>query len=380
MKIGIIGGGQLGKMMILEGKKLGFFFAILDPTEDCPASSIADKHIIENFYDKEAIRRLAEITDVITYEFEDINADILMELEEEGYRIYPSPETLKIIQNKFHQKTFLRQKGIPVGDFESINTLEDLRKAVEIYSLPLLLKSCRGGYDGKGNFLIKDLQDIKKAFETLGGGTSELMVETYIPFWKEVSVIAARGMTGEIKVYPLAENIHENNILKTTIVPARVSKEIEEKAKKLAFKTMEVLKGVGIFCIEMFVDEENNLLVNEIAPRTHNSGHYTIEAASTSQFNQHLRAILGLPLGSTSLISPAVMLNLLGEEGYEGRAELVGLAETLKFSDVYLHFYGKTITKPQRKMGHITILGDNIELALEKAEDIKGIVKIISQD
>lgn len=378
MNIGIIGGGQLGKMMILEGKKLGFSFAILDPAGDCPAASIADNHIMEDFYNKEAIRKLAEITDVITYEFEDINADILMELEDEGYKIYPSPETLKIIQNKFHQKTFLKENKIAVGDFKKIDSLEELYDATDIYGLPALLKSCRGGYDGKGNYFIKDKNDIPKAFETLGGGSIELMLETYIPFWKEVSVIAARGVTGEIKVYPLAENIHEDNILRTTIVPARVSSEIEEKAKELAFKTMDVLKGVGIFCIEMFVDQDNNLLVNEIAPRTHNSGHYTIEASSTSQFNQHLRAILGLPLGSTALISPVVMINLLGEDGHEGKSTLIGLEEALKFPEVYIHFYGKTITKPQRKMGHITVLGDNIESALKKANDIKEMVKIVS--
>ena len=206
------------------------------------------------------------------------------------------------------------------------------------------------------------------------------MAETYIDFKKEVSVIAARGMSGEIKIYPLGENIHENNILKTTIVPARVSEEIVKKAEDLAFKTMDVLKGVGIFCIEMFLDQNDELLINEIAPRTHNSGHYTIEASSTSQFNQHIRAILGLPLGSTSLIKPAVMINLLGEEGYEGNAKLVGMTNALKIPELYLHFYDKTITKPERKMGHITVLGNDIEEILEKTKDINKIVKVISLD
>ncbi|NLM05101.1 MAG: ATP-grasp domain-containing protein, partial [Clostridiales bacterium] len=229
MKIGIVGGGQLGKMMILEGKKLGLSFAILDPTEDCPASSIADEHIVKDFYDRDAIRELAKITDVLTYEFEDINAEVLMDLENEGYKIYPSPETLHIIQNKFNQKTFLDKHNLPVGDFEKINTLDELYKISDIYGFPLLLKSCRGGYDGKGNYFIKGREDIPLAYEELGGGKSQLMAEIYIDFKKEVSVIAARGMSGEIRTYPLVENIHENNILKTTIVPARVSEEIVKK-------------------------------------------------------------------------------------------------------------------------------------------------------
>lgn len=379
-RIGIIGGGQLGKMMVSEGKKLGLFFAILDPLHDCPASSMVDKHIVADFYNKEEIRRLAEITDVITYEFEHIDADILMELEEEGYKIFPSPATLKIIQNKLHQKVFLRQQGIPVPDFQKIETLEELQDAVKSNGLPLLLKSCRGGYDGKGNFLIKTSEDISGAFEALGGKGSELMMEAYVPFVKEVSVIVARGANGEIKTYPLGENIHENNILKTTIVPARVTKEIKEKAKALAFKTMEVLKGIGIFCIEMFVDEDNNLLVNEIAPRTHNSGHYTIEACSTSQFSQHLRAIMELPLGSTSLVSPAVMINLLGEGGYEGKSKLIGLEKALELPEVYVHFYGKTDTKPERKMGHVTILGDSLQLALDKANKLTDMIKVVVEE
>ncbi|NLM03478.1 MAG: 5-(carboxyamino)imidazole ribonucleotide synthase, partial [Clostridiales bacterium] len=287
---------------------------------------------------------------------------------------------LHIIQNKFNQKTFLDKHNLPVGEFKKINTLDELYKISDIYGFPLLLKSCRGGYDGKGNYFIKSREDIPLAYEELGGGKLEIMAETYIDFKKEVSVIAARGMSGEIKIYPLGENIHENNILKTTIVPARVSEEIVKKAEDLAFKTMDVLKGVGIFCIEMFLDQNDELLINEIAPRTHNSGHYTIEASSTSQFNQHIRAILGLSLGSTSLIRPAVMINLLGEEGYEGNAKLVGMTKALKIPDLYIHFYGKTITKPERKMGHITVLGNDIKEILEKTKDINKIVKVIAVD
>lgn len=364
--------------MISEGKKLGLFFAILDPVTDCPCSSMVDRHIVGDFYDRDKIRSLAEETDVITYEFEHIDADILMELEEEGHTIYPSPGTLKMIQDKFQQKSFLQSQGIPVSAFQRVKSVQDLQKSTLQYGFPLLLKSCRGGYDGKGNYVIKNAEEVSTAYDALGGSASELMVEAFVPFVKEVSVIAARGIKGEIKVYPLGENIHENNILKTTIIPARVSKEVEEKAKALAMETMEVLKGVGIFCIEMFVDKNNHLLVNEIAPRPHNSGHYTIEACSTSQFAQHIRAILGLPLGETALLKPAVMINLLGEKGYEGRAKLVGTEKALGLPKVYVHFYGKSVTAPERKMGHITILDNNLPLALKKAERVKDMVKVIS--
>ncbi|AKL93881.1 N5-carboxyaminoimidazole ribonucleotide synthase PurK [Clostridium aceticum] len=379
-KIGIIGGGQLGKMMILEGKKLGLHFTVLDPSQDCPAFSITDEYIEGNFYDKDKIRTLAEVTDLITYEFEHIDADILMELREEGYKIYPTPSTLKIIQDKFQQKSFLKQCNIPVPAFEAVDSVEGIHTAVEKYGLPLLLKSCRGGYDGKGNYLIKQREEVLNAYHTLGGDTAQLMVEAFVPFIKEISVVVARGIDGEIKVYPLAENIHENNILKTTIVPARVNKVAAYKAQALALKTMEQLKGVGIFCVEMFVDAKDEVLINEIAPRTHNSGHYTIEACSISQFAQHIRAILGLPLGETKLLKPAVMINLLGEDGYDGRAKIIGVEEIMGISEAYLHFYGKTFTQPERKMGHVTVLADDIDSALSKGKKVSELMRIIAED
>lgn len=367
-------------MMVLEGKKLGLHFNILDPSHDCPASSIADQHIIGNFYDQEKIQSLAEISDVITYEFEHIDADMLVELEKQGHRIYPSPSTLKIIQNKYEQKNFLQKYGLSVPKFQKVVSIEDIDRATEEYGFPLILKSCKGGYDGKGNYVIKTKGDIKKAYGNLGGSHRDLMIEAYIPFKMEISVLIARGITGEMKIYPLAENIHENNILKTTIAPARVRRETEEKAHKLALKTMEILKGIGIFCIEMFVDQEDNLFINEIAPRTHNSGHYTIEGCSTSQFYQHLRGILGLPLGDTSLVKEAVMINLLGEEGYVGKTKVTGVEKALALSGVYVHIYGKTDTKPNRKMGHATIVDTNVASALKKADYVRDILKIISED
>lgn len=376
--IGIIGGGQLGKMMILEGKKLGLSFIILDPTTNCPAASIADEHIVGDFYNEMSLKELAEKSDIITYEFEHIDAQILINLQEEGYVIHPSPNSLKIIQNKFLQKNFLKNNNIKTSRFRAIHCVGDIDIAIKAYGFPVMLKNCTNGYDGKGNYRIEKQNDIPIAYKALGGDNYQLMVEEYIPFEREISVIAAMGVTGEQTIYPVGENIHQDSILKTTIVPAKVSLNVERKAKEIASKVMEIFNSQGIFCIEMFVDKEENVLVNEIAPRPHNSGHYTIEGCSTSQFYQHLRSILGLPLGEVELIKPAVMINLLGEEGYKGSARLIGVEEALKIPEVHVHFYGKEMTAPKRKMGHVTILAKSIDLALEKAEKIRKMMKVIS--
>ncbi|SCY72584.1 5-(carboxyamino)imidazole ribonucleotide synthase [Alkaliphilus peptidifermentans] len=380
IKIGIIGGGQLGKMMAIEGKKLGLKFIILDPQPDCPAATVVDELIIGSFYDEIKIKELANKTDVVTYEFEHIHADLLKTMEQEGYKIYPSPSTLKIIQDKYQQKKFLTEQGLPVPKFKAVTGLEDLNRAVMELGLPILLKSRRGGYDGKGNYLIKTMEEIEIAYKSLGGKDDTLMVEAFVDFEMEVSAIVARGIYGDQKVYPLSENIHEDNILITTIVPARVKRAIEEKAKAVAQKSMEVLGGIGVFCIEMFIDREGNVLVNEIAPRVHNSGHYTIEGCSTSQFAQHLRGILGLPLGSTNLRKSSVMINLLGDANSKGTASIIGVEKVLKESEAYLHIYGKKESKPQRKMGHVTVLDSDINEALGKAQLIRGYIKIIGEE
>ena len=378
-KIGIIGGGQLGKMSILEGKKLGLSFIILDPSTECPASSIVDEQIVDNYFDEKKIRELADKSDVLTYEFEHINADYLITLESEGYKIYPSPTTLKMIQDKFEQKTFLNSNDIPTPRFKEINSVEDIIEGVGEYGLPLVLKSCKGGYDGKGNYLIRSKEDIEPAFNKLVGDSQRLMVEEFVPFVMEISALVARGINGKMEIYPLAENIHDDNILINTIVPARIDKSVEDKARTLALKTMEYLKGVGVFCIEMFVTGDGEVLINEIAPRTHNSGHYTIEACRTSQFNQHLRAILELPLGSTELLKPAVMLNILGEDGYEGNTKVVGLEEVLDINECNVHLYGKKETMAKRKMGHVTILEDDLNKAIEISKKVRRTLRIISE-
>ncbi|KAB3532122.1 5-(carboxyamino)imidazole ribonucleotide synthase [Alkaliphilus serpentinus] len=368
-------------MMALEGKKLGLSFIILDPQPNCPAASVVDQQIIASFYDKDKIKELAELTDIITYEFEHIDAEVLIQLAKDGYKIYPSPYTLKIIQDKYHQKEFLKNHQIPLPDFRPINTLEDLRGAALEIGLPLILKSRRGGYDGKGNFLIRDEGQMTEAYKHLKGEReNDLMVEAFVDFNMEVSAIVARSTEGQTAIYPLSENHHKNNILFTTLVPARISKKIENKAKETALKVMELLEGVGVFCIEMFVDAKDEILINEIAPRVHNSGHYSMEGCSTSQFYQHIRGILGLPLGSTDLIKPSVMMNLLGEDKSSGRARVVGYEDLMKTPEAYLHFYGKTETKPHRKMGHFTVLNDDLEKGLRIATDLKGKIKVIAEE
>lgn len=378
IRIGIIGGGQLGKMIILEGKKLGIKFIILDPNTACPAASIADEQIVGDYYDSSKIQELVEKCHLITYELEHINADKLIELKNKGCRIEPCPNTLKTIQNKYRQKQFLKSHNIATTEFEKVNSTNDIKGYIEREGLPVILKSCYGGYDGKGNKLIRNHNDIEGAYEFLEGNTKELMVEKYIAFTHEISVIAARSITGEIKIYPIAENIHKDNILRTTIVPARIKDNILSKATELGLNVMEKLDGAGVFCIEMFVDVSGEVLVNEIAPRVHNSGHYTIEGCNVSQFQQHLRAILGYPLATPYLIKPSVMINILGQEGKEGKAVVEGLSTTLEDPDAYVHLYGKECTKSLRKMGHVTLLGNDIEKVLKRAENVTNTLNITS--
>jgi len=377
-KIGIIGGGQLGKMMILEAKKMGFYVTILDPTRKCPAHSIADQHLVADFDDRDAIRELAEKSDLITYEFEHIDAEVLKELEAEEYKIYPTARSLEIIQNKYHQKTVLKEDQIAVADFIKVRNPADIKEAAQEFGFPLMLKSCTGGYDGKGNALIESQDEVETAFQELGAGKVPLMAEKYVPFKKEISIIAARALNGELEVYPVGENDHRDNILYETKVPAQISAELGKKAEEFAREVLKVFEGIGIFCVEMFVTEDDQLLVNEIAPRPHNSGHYTIEGCVTSQFEQHVRAITGLPLGDTSLLRPTVMRNILGT-GKEGKALIVGLDQALEVVGLKVHIYQKTISRPGRKMGHLTVTADQLDLAAERALKASQLVEIKGQ-
>ncbi|MCJ7855485.1 5-(carboxyamino)imidazole ribonucleotide synthase [Lachnospiraceae bacterium NSJ-143] len=375
-KIGIIGGGQLGQMMILEAKKMGFYITVLDPTLKCPAHSIVDEHIVADFDDEKAIRLLADKSDVITYEFEHINAKVLEELESEGKKVYPTAKSLEIIQNKFSQKTLLLQNNVPVPEFKSVSSPEDIAAAGREYGFPMMLKSCTGGYDGKGNYVVNDESCSLAAYNALGGGALPLMAEKFFPFTMEISVLACRSINGDIKVYPVAENIHKDSILDKTKVPADISHETTENAMNLAKRVMEVFEGVGMFCVEMFVGPDGSVAINEVAPRPHNSGHYTIEACVTSQFEQHIRAVSGLPLGDPSLIRPVVMRNILGDDGSSGRAKVDGADECLAINGVTLHIYGKEESKPKRKMGHLTATAASLDEAEKNADLAKTFIHI----
>ena len=374
-RLGIIGGGQLGMMITEAAKNLSEHISeitVLDPTENCPAAQVGAKQIVGDFKDELAILKLAEQSDIITYEIESGNTDVLSKLKA---KIEPSPSTLGIIQDKFSQKTFLSENELPVSQFYEITSLGDLHEKIKDLGLPVLLKLRRDAYDGRGNFKITSSDEIEKAYHHFDG--KSLMVEKFVNFKMEVSVIAARNTKGDIATYPLVENIHQNNILKMTIAPARVSDDVINDAGDIAKKTMEVLKGAGVFGIEMFIDQDDKILINEIAPRVHNSGHHTLQSCKTSQFEQHLRSILGLELGSTDLVHKTVMCNILGPRGFEGKYKPVHLEK----DGAYLKMYGKDISKPQRKIGHFNVVDlsdskDTSEL-LKIADEIKNSVSIV---
>ena len=359
ISLGIIGGGQLGKMLALEAKRMSMKVVILDPTATCPASSIVDKVIVGDFSDEQKIYELAQEVDLVTYEIELANSRALTNLERSGVQVHPSPKTLSIIQNKYRQKKFLRENGIKVPDFEPVLNEDQVNRVCMEFGFPVLLKACEDSYDGRGNYLIRSSDDIKGALDYFSG--RECMLEKYVNFKKEISIMIARNASGCISYFPVVENIHEDHILKTTIAPAGISAEVETKAIDLAVRTMESLKGSGIFGIEMFLGNDDEVLINEIAPRPHNSGHYSIEACSISQFEQHIRAILDYPMPHPSLKSKAVMINILGPTEVSGPYTLNGIRETLSLPGVRIHLYGKEQTRPKRKLGHVTILTSNTD-------------------
>ena len=368
--LGIIGGGQLGMMITEAASKMSSEISkiiVLDPTENCPASKVGAEQIIADFKDEDAIKKLSELSDIITYEIESGNSDVLKKLEV-NTEINPSPETLRIIQDKLLQKQFLRDNDIPVADFIEINNKEDLEREIDSMGLPLLLKTRRDAYDGRGNFKINSKDQIDDALDLFSGKT--LMVEKFVNFQKEVSVIAARNTKGEITTYPVVENIHENNILRMTIAPGRVSDSVRKEAEEVAHKTMEVLHGAGVFGIEMFVTQDDKILINEIAPRVHNSGHHTLQSSTVSQFELHLRAILGMELGDTSIKSPTIMYNILGPGTFKGEYNVL----CRQGNNIFLKMYGKLESKPQRKIGHVNIVDDKdvgISGLLQQVEELK---------
>jgi len=350
---------------------------VLDPAADCPASSICDEQIVTGFDDPQGYFELAKKVDVITYEFEHINASALEVLEKEGHVIYPSVASLKTIQNKHSQKKKLSENGVPVPRFAKVSNTEDIKTLgqTDNFGYPMMLKTTTGGYDGKGNMKIRNEEEIESAYKRLGGGKKELMAEEFVNFEKEISVIACRGIDGSRTIYPVAENIHSNSILDMTIVPARINEDAVSKAASIADKVMEVFEGVGTFCIELFVTKDGEIYVNEVAPRPHNSGHYTIDGCFSDQFENHIRAIVGLPFGSVRLISPAVMVNLLGKSN--GAARLEGLEKAYLDPNVRVHFYGKRESEIGRKMGHFTVVDETTDGAVEKARKIKDLVRVV---
>ncbi len=374
-KIGIVGGGQLGKMMILDAKRLGFFVAVLDPSENCPAHSICDVHIVKSFDDIDGYRELADIVDVITYEFEHINSKILQEIENSGHEVYPSPHSLEIIQDKKIQKETLVKNGINTPVFVGVDNIENIKLAGEKFGYPMMLKARKGGYDGKGNAVVKNIECVEESFKTLGSGSVPLMAEKFCPFEKEISVLSCRDKYGKISVYPVAENIHVDSILDETLVPATISEASRVKAMDMAHSVMEIFSDVGMFCTEMFVTKDGDILLNEVAPRPHNSGHYTIEGCFTSQYEAHIKGIVGLPIGDVSLRVPTVMKNILGQ-GNPGKCQITGEMDLHSDPFVKLHIYGKEESKPKRKMAHITAIGETLEIARERVNTAFNKIKI----
>ena len=374
--IGVIGGGQLGRMLAFDAKRMGYDVIVLDPKENCPAVQVCDKQIVGSLYSENDIRKLANSCDVLTYEFEFLDAQILIDLEEEGYRIYPSGKTLKTIQNKYTQKTFFKESGLPVPKFIKVSSAEEIKAGILELGLPAVLKFCTGGYDGKGNIIIKSLEEVDEIAKDIPLESKDFMLEEFIKFKCEISMAVARNIHGQVEHFPIGENIHEESILRFTKVPANITKEVEERAKEVVGRVIRAFDDIGLICVELFVSENDEIYINEVAPRTHNSTHYTIEGCKTSQFEQQLRAITGLPLGSTELISPVVMVNLLGEEKIEGKFKINGLEKALENKSTYFHFYGKSFVDVKKKIGHITILDETVEKAYETGVKVLNDIKI----
>lgn len=358
--IGIIGGGQLGQMLTFAAKQAGMRVVILDPNPDCSAAQVADSSIVAEYSDKKAIEELARRSDVLTYEFENVDLEALEDVSDKVL-IPQGTELLRITKDRLREKTFLKEHGLQVAPFAAVSCKEDLVSAIEEIGYPSVLKTCEGGYDGKSQLVLHTREDLKNADELLEQG--RCILEGWVEFSMECSVMVARNMDGAISVFPVSENIHRNQILHESIVPARMSGELQSNAKKMAEKIADSLNLCGILGVEMFVGTDGRLYVNELAPRPHNSGHYSIEACNFSQFAVHNRAICNWPMPKIDLLSPVVMVNILGQH-VDGCRKLV-----LKKPQWHFHDYGKGEIRIDRKMGHVTILTDDIEKTLAEVED-----------
>jgi 5-(carboxyamino)imidazole ribonucleotide synthase len=372
LRLGILGGGQLGRMLIQSSVNFDLQNIVLDPDMEAPCKDLASEFHNGSLKDYDTVYHFGKKTDLLTIEIENVNCDALEQLEKEGLKIFPQPNVIRLIQDKGRQKEFYRQHQIPTAPFHILNTKEELYLHLDF--LPAVQKLCTEGYDGRGVHKIITSIDIE------GGFSAPSVLERLIDFEKELAVIVARNSSGEVKAFPAVEmDFHpEKNLVEYLFSPANISKDIEEKVATIAIKVANALNIVGLLAVEMFLTKDGEVLVNEVAPRPHNSGHHTIEANVVSQYEQHIRAILDMPLGDTSIKTPAVMVNLLGEPGHDGTAVYSGLKEALQTPGVSIHLYGKKKTRPFRKMGHVTITDSNLEAAREKARYIKDTLKIIA--
>lgn len=372
-RLGIIGDGQLARMMIPPANELGFRITVVGPTVNSPAKQAGAEQIVASFTDEAATKKLSLKSDFLTVETEHVNTSVLEDLRKGGVKINPSPETVAMIQDKLTQKEFLRSNGIPIAEFRAIRDRQDILDVAGEFTYPFLLKSRFGGYDGRGNAVVTDVNDIEFAMHRFEN--QPLYAERFVSFKKELAVMAARSMSGDIAMYPVVETVQNYNICHTVVAPASIDPKTRQQVEELGFATIKCLKGAGVFGIEMFLTKNGTVLVNEVAPRVHNSGHYTIEACFTSQFEQHVRAVTSLPLGDPSMtVSVAVMMNILGNR--EGKADVQGLSKALTIPKSAVHIYGKEQTKLARKMGHITVVADTLEEALKNAKLARSLISI----
>ena len=352
-RIGVIGGGQLGRMFTLDAKRMGYDVVTLDPQEHSPCGQVADAQIVAAYDDKAAIERLGKSTDIVTYEFENIAIESVQYLERHGYHVTPSSEVLRVTQDRLLEKTFARQHGIGTADFAAVESGDDLERAAAEVGFPAVIKTTRGGYDGKGQWRVDDAAEALEAYDQARRAT--LIWERMVPFVKELSVVATRDAAGNVVTYPIGENIHDAGILATTIAPARIPHETAAAAAEIGRTIGEGLKIVGTYCVELFLTADGRVLMNEIAPRPHNSGHYTMDVTQCSQYEQHVRAICALPLAQPRLLASAIMMNILGDGNGN---HLGGVDELLRDPSIVLHMYGKRHAVARRKMGHFTMLLD----------------------
>ncbi|BDD06389.1 5-(carboxyamino)imidazole ribonucleotide synthase [Aureibacter tunicatorum] len=372
-KLGILGGGQLGKMLIQSAMDYNVDISILDPDANAPCKNIAAEFNIGKLTDFDTVYEFGKECDLVTIEIENVNTQALKKLREEGVKVFPQPEVIELIQDKRLQKQFYKENDIPTSPFILTDTKEDVLSNADF--LPAVNKLGKEGYDGRGVQIIRTESDLSKAFE------APSLLEKLVDFETEISVIVARSEKGEVRTFPSVELSYHpvHNLVEFLFAPSTISEEIEKKAQDLAIDVITKLDMVGLLAVEMFVTKSGEVLVNEVAPRPHNSGHQTIEANFTSQYEQHLRAILDMPLGDTQALIPSIMVNLLGEDGYQGLAEYEGLDEVLSISGVNVHLYGKKITKPFRKMGHVTLVGHDTATLKENARFVKENLKIVSK-